>query len=85
MAVLGGGKDGAPLSCGVEHPQDVTALLFVWPQANAPSLIPDSYPAPRCRDEALGEGRSVDDYVIDSDSPVDLAGAVRRTKTETRF
>ena len=42
------------------------------PRANAPPFIPDSYPIP-----------SVDDYVIDSDYPVDLSGEVRRTKTET--
>ena len=41
------------------------------PVANAPLIIPDSYPIPRCRDEALGEGRSVDDYVIDPDYPVE--------------
>ena len=42
------------------------------PRANGQPLIPDSYPAPRCRDEAsIGEGRSVDDSVIDSDTPVE--------------
>ena len=38
------------------------------PQANAPPLIPNLYPTLRCRDEAsLGEGRSVDDFVINAD------------------
>ena len=41
------------------------------PRANGPPLISDAYPTSRCRDEALGEGRSVDDYVIDSDPPVE--------------
>jgi len=54
-------------------------------RANGPPLIPDSYPASRCRDEASGEGGSVDDYVTDSDPPVDLSGVVRRTKTEAYF
>jgi hypothetical protein len=44
------------------------------PRANGPPLIPDSYPAP-----------SVDDYVIDPDTPVDLSGVVRRTKMEAYF
>jgi len=37
------------------------------PRAKGPPLIPDSYSAPGCRNEALAEGRSVDDYVIDAD------------------
>ncbi|RKZ08487.1 hypothetical protein DRQ05_01370 [bacterium] len=56
--------------------QDMIKLLDKWRDTGfnvycGPPLIPDSYRASRCRDEALGEGQSVNDYVIDPDTPVE--------------
>jgi hypothetical protein len=59
--------------------QKILKHLGLWdikrkpsPVANAPPIIPDSYPIPRCRGEALSEDRSVDDYVIDPVYPVEI-------------
>jgi hypothetical protein len=41
------------------------------PHTNAPPIIPDSYLIPRCRVEALGEDRSVDEYVTNPVYPVE--------------
>ncbi|MFC1817082.1 hypothetical protein ACFL0M_14360 [Thermodesulfobacteriota bacterium] len=49
----------------MEYKTKPSPVANVYPPWRAPPIISDTYPIPRCRVEALGEDRSIDDYVID--------------------